>query len=138
MKRILLVEDEESLQECIAEMLRRSGYKVETVAGSSALAILQECGDLDLLITDVTMPGNNGIDVAHHILKKQPGLPIIFISGHLKEDILSRYPDAPMGFFMQKPFSLVGLERMVAGLTGSQPVKKADAFSILPNVSDVE
>ena len=114
LKRIMLVEDEESLRDCVAEFLQKSGYEVHCATGDTAIAAFEQCSGIDLLITDVIMPGINGVALAQRILKELPGLPIIFISGYLEESIIERYPDLPNSVFLQKPFTFNTLESAIA------------------------
>jgi len=81
---LLLVDDESSLRHAIAEILRESGYTVlEAADAASALEIAREHpGAIDLLVTDVVMPGMRGPELHHNILEMQPHIQVLFISGY--------------------------------------------------------
>ena len=80
MPRILLAEDDESLRGFLARALERAGYEVTACAdGEEAVAVLEE--DWDLLLTDIVMPGIDGIEVARQAAARHPGLRIMFITG---------------------------------------------------------
>ena len=80
MPRILLAEDDESLRGFLARALERAGYEVTACAdGDEAAAALDQTWDL--LLTDIVMPGLDGIEVARLATARQPGLRIIFITG---------------------------------------------------------
>jgi two-component system cell cycle response regulator CpdR len=80
MSRILLAEDDESLRGFLARALERAGYEVTACAdGEEAVAVLGE--DWDLLLTDIVMPGIDGIEVARQAAARHPGLRIRFIPG---------------------------------------------------------
>ena len=80
MSRILLAEDDESLRGFLARALERAGYEVTACAdGEEAVAVLDE--DWDLLLTDIVMPGIDGIEVARQAAARHPGLRIMFITG---------------------------------------------------------
>ncbi len=83
-ERILLVDDERILAEMSEIMLRRLGYRVTSVAsGPEAIAaFLKEPEAYDLVLTDQTMPGMTGLDLARRLLELQPGLPIILCTGY--------------------------------------------------------
>jgi DNA-binding response OmpR family regulator len=79
-QRLLLVEDERSLRQCLAEFLSDSGFDVvEAEDGDHALAMLD---NIDLLITDIDMPGSlDGNAIAARAKALHPGLPVIYASG---------------------------------------------------------
>ena len=80
MTRILLAEDDDSLRGFLARALERAGYEVTACAdGDEAAANLDR--DWDLLLTDIVMPGMDGIEVARQAAARQPGLRIMFITG---------------------------------------------------------
>src|SRR4051812_42069415 len=84
---ILLIDDEPAVREVIARGLQENGYRVlEGMDGTEGMEILQDHADeIDLVITDVAMPGMNGIDLAHRALRLRPYLPFIFVSGQPRE-----------------------------------------------------
>jgi CheY-like chemotaxis protein len=111
---ILLVEDETALREVASEYLRAQGYRVvEAGTGERALELCQShSGAIDLLITDIVMPGGSGPSVAKALAQARPGMPTIFMSGYTDRAI---GPEVlgPNATFFQKPFSLDALARKV-------------------------
>jgi len=80
MPRILLAEDDDSLRGFLSRALERAGYEVTACAdGEEAAAVLEEAWDL--LLTDIVMPGMDGIEVARLAAQRHPGLRIMFITG---------------------------------------------------------
>ena len=80
MPRILLAEDDDSLRGFLTRALERAGYDVTACAdGEEAAAVLDEAWDL--LLTDIVMPGMDGIEVARLAAARHPGLRIMFITG---------------------------------------------------------
>lgn len=125
MATILLVEDEEYLRDCISQMLVRAGHTVHQATGKRALTVLTECpAAIEVLITDVLMPGINGIDVALAVLEKFPSLPVIFMSGY-GEEIMKRFPQAPKAVFLAKPFWLSKLLTIVTTITTLRSIKRS-------------
>jgi len=108
---VLLVEDEETLRNLGAMVLETYGYKVVTAAdGQEALRLAhRRQGKLDLLLTDVVMPGINGFELAAMLRNSQPGLKVLFLSGYTEEDILSRGISNDGSAFLNKPFSPASL-----------------------------
>ncbi len=82
MSRILLAEDDDSLRGFPARALERAGYEVTVCAdGEEAMAALAAQEPYDLLLTDIVMPGVDGIEVAREAAARQPSLRIMFITG---------------------------------------------------------
>jgi two-component system, cell cycle sensor histidine kinase and response regulator CckA len=102
---VLLAEDEETIRRLVGEVLERSGYKVFAASnGDEALALLEEHGDeIDLLLTDVIMPGMSGPDLARAASKLRPSLRVLFTSGYTSEP--DEAFDDPNVEFIGKPFS---------------------------------
>ena len=81
MARILLAEDDENLRPFLARSLENAGHEVLAFSdGQDALPVL-DTGEVDLLISDLVMPGMNGIELARHAKEKEPDMPVIFITG---------------------------------------------------------
>ena len=102
---VLLAEDEETIRRLVGEVLTRSGYKVFAGSnGDEALRLLQEHADeIDLLVTDVVMPGMSGPDLARAASRLKPSLRILFTSGYTSEP--DEAFDDPDVEFIGKPFS---------------------------------
>jgi PAS domain S-box-containing protein len=122
-EKILLVEDDEALRELIVETLRQWGYEVfEAGNGNDALGIARKRSDeIDLLLTDVVMPGMNGPQVAEKVAALNPGIKVLFMSG---------YADLGPGqsdFFgkerrlLQKPYRLPDLARTIREVLETDP-----------------
>lgn len=84
-KQILFVDDEKSLALLGAELLEEFDYRVECAfGGQEALNLFQQSTtEFDLVVTDESMPGMSGIELAQEIYKCSPGTPVILCSGHL-------------------------------------------------------
>jgi len=117
MPRILLAEDDDSLRGFLARALERAGYEVKACAdGEEAAAVLDE--DWDLLLTDIVMPGMDGIEVARQAAALHPDLRIMFITGFAAV-ALAAGSQAPAGAkVLSKPIHLREIvsevERMIA------------------------
>jgi PAS domain S-box-containing protein len=84
---ILVVEDNDDVRELAESVLGVSGYDVLTApSGESALALLDQHGDIDLLFTDVIMPGGmNGLQLVERVRQTRPGLPVLLTTGYMDE-----------------------------------------------------
>ena len=119
---ILVVEDDDGVRAYATESLRELGYRVaEASSGRSALELLEHAPPLDLLLTDVVMPGGyNGRELADEAVKRRPGLKVLYMTGYSRDAILRHGRLAPGVHVIGKPFSLAELaekvrERLDAG-----------------------
>ena len=110
---ILLVEDEDAVRAFSARALINKGYQViEANSGENALEVLAgHEGPLDLMVTDVIMPGIDGPELAREVLKDRPDLPIIFVSGFTEDRFKQEFGDN--AFFLPKPFTLQQLAETI-------------------------
>jgi CheY-like chemotaxis protein len=103
---ILLVEDEDVVRSVAHRILDRNGYRIlEARNGTEALDIAETHeGTIHLLITDLTMPGMSGRELAERLAALRPDIRILFISGYTEDDDFRRSIDQ-LGAFLEKPFS---------------------------------
>ncbi len=106
---ILLVEDEDMVRKVAERALTRQGYSV-TVAndGEQGLARLAEMAHVDLLISDVVMPGMDGPAMVRAIRAERPDMPVLFMSGYAEEQLRKSIDIDNVGF-LPKPFSVAQL-----------------------------
>ncbi len=113
---ILLVEDEKSVRVTTTQFFKKTGYNV-LAAENPELALhlaAQHAGEIDLLITDVVMPGMSGRDLAARLSALRPGVKCLYISG-FTADIIAQEGILVDGLlFMTKPFSRDELVRKVS------------------------
>ena len=102
---ILLVDDEQSVRAIVLKILRRAHYNVlEAENGETALRIAEaHPGKIDLVITDMYMPGLRGREVVERLAPLRPGLRALFISGYADQDARTGVPNGAN--FLNKPFS---------------------------------
>lgn len=116
MARILLAEDDDSMRDFLAKALKRAGHEVNPVAdGEEGLdALGDRAGAYDLLLTDIVMPGVDGIELARRAAEIDPGLKIMFITGFAAV-ALNAGSNAPKeAKVLSKPFHLRDLVDEVA------------------------
>ncbi len=107
--RILLAEDDETMRQFLSRSLEKAGYDVIAVShGIEALPHLAT-GSFDLLLTDIVMPGMDGIELARRATKMYKDLPVMFITGFAAV-AMDRSKDRPKNSkLLQKPFHLKDL-----------------------------
>ncbi len=112
---ILLVEDESALRKLARTLLERHGYRVLDAANADgAIAVAErEENIIDLLLTDVVMPGRSGPELTAHLKPLRPNLSVLYMSGYADDAIVRRGMLAPGTPFVQKPFTAAILMRKV-------------------------
>ena len=105
-ERVLMVEDDEAVGRLTQSMLSDLGYDVLTASGEEALEIAaRQPGPIDLLLTDVVMPGLKGPEVATRLLAVHPETRVVFMSGYAAESLLHQTAVLGTAVFLQKPFT---------------------------------
>jgi DNA-binding response OmpR family regulator len=110
---VLVVDDDEAARRIAAEILRRNGFSVlQAAAGTEAISVAwQHDGPLDLLLTDIVLPGMNGVQLASRIADQRPGVSVVFMSGRPEVDSVRYGVLAPSYPFLPKPF---GVDELLA------------------------
>jgi len=113
--RVLLVDDEDEVREALAEMLASHGHTVVTAAGADeAFERLEGEANLDLVLTDLVMPGRTGWDVAAHVKARRPLVPVGLITGWGDAADVDEARRAMVDFVVEKPVSIEALRDAVA------------------------
>ena len=114
--RVLFVEDEDPVRAFAARALRQRGFTVEEAESADVAAArldeLVEAG-IDVLVTDVVMPGMDGPALAEKVRERVPGVSIVFISGYAEDTFRRKLGDDPNVRFLPKPFNLKQLVQTV-------------------------
>lgn len=117
-ERLLLVEDDRSVRELAERILRGLGYKVTACSsGKDALRFFAAApDDIDIVVTDLIMPGMSGRDLVQALHQIRPHLKALFISGYTEDEIIRRGLHDPGMAFLQKPFTADELSNEVRAL----------------------
>ncbi len=121
---ILAVEDDPTVRSVTCRILRQRGYNVlEADSGPSAVKIAERfLGRIDMLVTDVVMPGMNGREVYEKVRQKHPDVLVVFTSGYTDDAVLQLGIVEQAMPYLQKPFSPAALSRLVREvLDGGRP-----------------
>lgn len=127
METVLLVEDEEALRKLARTCLESRGYYVlEAAEAASATEIAQRhAGEIDLLLTDVVMPGVSGRELAHRLAELRPSLKVLYMSGYTG-DLVARHGVLDPGILLlEKPFTLHSLLTKVRQALHAAPAAKS-------------
>ena len=104
---ILLVDDDEAVRETSAEMLQELGYTViQAISGHAALGVLDQHDSVDVMVTDVRMPGMSGLELSDIAGQRFRDLRVILISGYFLPQPINRR-------FLQKPFRIRELDEAI-------------------------
>jgi len=122
---VLLVEDEAGVRELAREYLEMSGYTVLVASdGHTAIELASmHDGPIDLLMTDMVMPGIGGRELAERVLTIRPGIKVLYMSGYTEQPIVHQGllgADAPL---LQKPFTMSALTTKLRDILAPEPVR---------------
>ena len=112
-KSILLVDDEEMILETVAHFLRKCGYRCLPVSSGEKAWERLQMEEFDLVITDITMPGMDGIQLMKEAKKKFPELNFIVMTGHVDEFSFAQIVEEGASDFLTKPFDMRELKAKV-------------------------
>lgn len=120
MAKILIVDDEQNIRNILCETLKKDEYEIfEASSGQEAIELL-DANSIDLMITDLVMPGKTGLDLIMEIKEKIPELNIVAISGG--GGINGRFDYLPIAQLIganniiRKPFSMADIKKIVSDL----------------------
>jgi CheY-like chemotaxis protein len=121
---LLVVEDHPPLRSLISTILGHAGYRVFMAANAQEALRLSAADSIDLVLTDVVMPGMSGPDLVEQLRAHRPNLRVVFMSGYDQGSLRARGADT---HYLQKPFKPRALLAKIAEVLGSAPgLKSAD------------
>ncbi|HKW63440.1 MAG TPA: PAS domain S-box protein [Candidatus Acidoferrum sp.] len=134
METILLVEDEDSLREVTREYLTNKGFTVLVAANPDSAVAAAERSEkpIDLLLTDVILPGASGVQLAQRLTANHPRLRVLYVSGYTADAIVHHGGHGSNFAFLSKPFSLPALARKVRSILDADPPNPGAEVSLVP------
>jgi DNA-binding NtrC family response regulator len=115
-EKILVVDDDDTIRDVVSKMLCRLGFEVSSAdSAESGLALFHK-NKFDLVITDFSMSGMDGINLAYYIKEKSPSTRVVLMTGDEQEVILSRIRDTAVDQALFKPFTLAEMDVTVQRL----------------------
>jgi PAS domain S-box-containing protein len=121
---ILVVEDNEHVLEFAAQLLGDLGYRVATAACADEALELLEREQVDLLFSDVVMPGMSGVELARVAQSRSPGLPVLLASGYSEEMVGGGASEFD---FIRKPYDPELLRKTIAGVLAAADAKRSES-----------
>jgi len=113
MKKILVVDDEESVRIILKQMLEQGGYSAEVASdGAEALDKLK-ADNYHMIITDINMPGMDGVELLKKSKELFPKLPVIFVTGFGKDKIILQAMKLGLSNYIEKPFKMDDVLKIV-------------------------
>ncbi|HEV8241641.1 MAG TPA: response regulator [Thermoanaerobaculia bacterium] len=120
---VLLVEDEPALRALVRQLLGAGGYTVIEAADATAALQVSAAhqGAIDLLLTDVVLPGRSGTELAAELTARRPAVKVLYMSGYTDDRVVRNGPLEAGATVLQKPFDAMTLARKVREALGSRP-----------------
>ncbi|MFH1374918.1 MAG: response regulator [bacterium] len=113
-KRVLIVDDDDLFRDMLTEALRLDGYIPCSASGGEQALREMENGEVDAVITDIRMPGMDGITLLKKLKGQRPGLPVILMTAFFSvEEVRRRSQPAEADGFLQKPFEIDNIFRVL-------------------------
>ena len=115
---VLVADDEAQVRDVIKAVLKKLGYRVMTAEDGIAAAMLHKkhSNQISLVILDVVMPKMGGVDAAKIIRKLTPNLPILFVTGYDREEVLNTHQEIANSLILNKPFQIPNLSQAIEEL----------------------
>jgi two-component system, cell cycle sensor histidine kinase and response regulator CckA len=117
---IMVVEDEHTVRDLVIDILQSDGFKVVAAKnGEEALRIAEShAGNIDLVLTDIVMPGMSGGELVQRLLALKPEIRVLYMSGYTKYTVFNHGALESVNSFIWKPFSPVDLLKKVRDVLG--------------------
>jgi two-component system cell cycle sensor histidine kinase/response regulator CckA len=119
---VLVVEDDDPVRELIGRALGANGYDVVAAASGEEALDLEPTRRVDLLLSDVMLPNQNGFEVASQIRRRSPHIAIVFMSGYYEQAVAGAAQFDIRSTILPKPFAVADLlAHLRAAVQGARP-----------------
>jgi signal transduction histidine kinase/ActR/RegA family two-component response regulator len=124
--QLLLVDDDEAVRATTTLVLDAIGYRIlEASSAAAAIALVEQTPDIDVVLTDVAMPGMNGAELAGRLRRLRPDLPVVFVSGYADPAAVAGHPE--LRPLVRKPFRATDLAAAIEeALSERSPMAPAE------------
>ena len=133
---ILLADDDKAIRKVVSQALSRQGHTVRATGNAATLWQWVSKGEGDLVITDVIMPDENGLDLLPRIKQRRPKLPIIVMSAHSTLQTAVKATERGAYEYLPKPFDLNYLVRIVEKALQSEDLPRPELDEIQPGFDE--
>jgi DNA-binding NtrC family response regulator len=113
--RLLVIDDEEDVREMLEFILSAEGFDVSTVDGGMAAVELARVRRFDLAITDMRMPGMNGIETLVALKQRDPSIEVLVVTGYASEQTAAECIRLGAYGYLRKPFEIAELRPLIDG-----------------------
>ncbi len=114
MNRILVVEDEKSMRDLLALMLRKEGYEVETADSAvAARDLMATASEFNLIISDISMPGMTGLELLRHCRRICPETAVVLMTAYGSKEIAIEALNEGASYYVEKPFDIDEMQTVV-------------------------
>ena len=121
MKNLLLIDDDPGVLRALSLLLQAFGYTVEAFSSAlEAFEYLREPNRIEVVLSDLRMPGLSGEDVLRHVRAEFAELPVLIMSGHATDGDISRLKTLGLNAFLPKPFTPAQLSAAMATLANTE------------------
>ncbi len=119
-RTVLVIEDEETIRDVLKRSLERMGFKVIVATGGAEGVALHDDHrpGLNLVITDLNMPGMDGLTVVSYLRAKSPALPVMVMSGRVDDTVLATLKELKIAGLIDKPFGYAQVEAAIKRVLG--------------------
>lgn len=124
--RVLMVDDEDAVLRAMMGYIERGGYRVDGAQGGLAAVERVKGSTYDLVVTDLKMPGMNGLALIRQVRDIQPGLPVVVVTGHSTEAMAIEALNLGVVAYLKKPVRPAALLAAVAKAVGATETASAD------------
>ena len=122
--RVLLADDEETIAVTLGDALEEAGYEVVSVANTQAALDALDAGDIDVVLTDIRMPGKGGMEVLTRSVDLDPARPVVIMTGFASMDQAVEAVEIGASFYVQKPFRNQAMVSMVDTLARMRELQR--------------
>ena len=116
MNKILIVDDEKAIRNCLSEMISFMGFDVAVASSGDEALNLFHTDSFDLVLTDLEMPDMDGWALALHIKEKWPHIPVVLITGAEERYVMERMKESCVDYVLFKPFALWEIQKTLKTL----------------------
>ena len=132
MPRILIVDDEPSMQEFLEILLGRDGYDVVTCGSASEATVALEVDEFDLVLSDIQMPGMNGLELLQHVQNSAPDTLVVLITAHGTAESAVEAMKHGAYDYLTKPCSVDEIRQVVERALEKRDLSSANAGARRP------